>query len=588
MANSRAFRSKSLALRLLNRTGVGGLIGKFSFDPQEPLSRSALDQMIDDSQGPATSRDFVTAPGIALGVHGRRTSIAALEQPLLRVAANTAITNAAAIRAELSACDHAFDTASDAELILRAYARWSIGCFGRLRGPFACALWDAAARRLVLARDQIGIRPLHFAVLPNQGVLFASDIRSVISHPDMSREWCPDAIDTYLAFGYVPAPLTAFRRITSLEPAHVLIVEGRRLHIERYWDVPAPQSLRLDDALERGRQDVRRVIDDQASRADESLLYSGGLGSTTLLACAAQPLSPVLTVDFGLDGAERARTERAANHLGYSTERVEPEPIAAGLVRELAAHFDQPVADPRAVTQLALCRAARQRTDSACTATGATALWSQRPSQPRQHLDEHCRHALYTRAFAWQVRDSDPFARQTELLEGVVPPDPPARARYVDAHTRLPGSEIVIAERAAAAAGLELRYPLLDPILVASAAAIRAQLTSRRAGTSALQLLLSPLVPRNLLPSPKNRPAAGWLAAALLPLVPGTLLSARFDSRDIVSRPTLRRLWEEHASGRRDHGGLLWSLLMLELWFRHRVDNDASDEPEEYAVRRAA
>jgi asparagine synthase (glutamine-hydrolysing) len=545
--------------------------------------------MVDAAHGAATSRDIVAAPGMALGVHGTQGSTALEAQPPLHVAANAAITNAAAIRAELSACGAAFHTATDAELILRAYVQWSTESFARFRGPFTCAIWDAARRRLVLARDHIGIRPLHFAMLPNQGVLFASDIRSLLADPGVPREWCPYAVDAYLTFGFVPAPKTAFRRVTSLEPGHLLIVEGRRLHTERYWDIPAAQSVRLNDALEGVRQDIRQVMDDQAPGA-AGLLYSGSLGSTALLACGGRPFSSVVTVDTGLDGAELTRSERAASHLGCARELVDAETIGPGLVRGLAADFDQPVADPRAVTQLAVCRAAKRRTPAAFAATGATTLWSRRPRRsPRPLQDERDRRSLYTRAFAWQVRDSEPHLRQAALLDGAETRNSLARARYVDAHTRLPDSELVIAERAAAATGVVLGYPLLDPIVIARAAAITSTLKRRLTDASGLRLLLASRIPRNLLPSSTDhRPPHLWLNAALRSLVPGTLLSERSDNRDIVSRPTLRRLWEEHASGRRDRGGLFWSLLMLELWFRHWVDNDASDEPAEYAVRRAA
>src|SRR4030095_3649119 len=108
----------------------------------------------------------------------------------------------------------------------------------QLRGPFACAIWDDANRRLILARDHIGVRCLYFAVLPGQGVVFASAVRALWRDPDVARDWCPKGIDNYLTLGYIPAPLTAFRQISKLQPAHYLLVEGQRLHIDAYWDFP--------------------------------------------------------------------------------------------------------------------------------------------------------------------------------------------------------------------------------------------------------------------------------------------------------------------------------------------------------------
>ena len=97
-------------------------------------------------------------------------------------------------------------------MIAHAYDRWGTRCFERLRGPFACAIWDDSNRRLVLARDHIGIRPLYFALLHGHGVVFASQVSALLQDPGVPRDWCPDAIDAYLALGYIPAPLTAYRR----------------------------------------------------------------------------------------------------------------------------------------------------------------------------------------------------------------------------------------------------------------------------------------------------------------------------------------------------------------------------------------
>ena len=585
---------------------MSGLIGKFSFDPQEPLARPVLEQMLDAARpclperldGVARSgsgRDIFQAPGIAIGVAGeaRDLTIAAHEFPPLRAAAHAELANAAALRHQLAALGYTFTTDADSEVMLAAYAQWGTGAFRRFRGPFACAIWDAMNRRLVLARDHVGIRPLYFALLPNHGLVFASEIRSLVCDPGVPRDWCATAIDAYLALGYVPAPLTAYRRISKLEAGSFLVIEGRRFHVERYWDLPAAETQPARTVVAGIAADVRRVMTDQAADGlVHGLLYSGGVGSTTLLASAPSTVSTIVSVAMGADGDELARSDRAAAHLGYLCEIEGAQPKLPRLAREMAALCDEPVADPAAVSHLALCIAARRQTDVAFAATGAATLWGGHPRHrhPRPLQDTNGRRALYTRAFAWDVRDVNPLARHLELELARDTSDPIDRALYVDAHTFLPDSELVVAEHAAAAAGLRLRYPLLDPDLVARAATTPGTLKQHGgADMYALRLVLGRSLPAALLPPARRSPARhAWLDPALAALVPAVLLSPRFDGRGIVSRPALRHLWDEHVSGRHDHGHRLWALLMLEFWFRDSIDGDAAEEPVEYAVLKAA
>jgi asparagine synthase (glutamine-hydrolysing) len=624
---------------------VGAIIGKFSFDPQEPLARPVLEQMLDASLQRAASRDLFAVPGIALGACGdaellRRDSS---EFRPLHLVADASITNAALLRCELERLGHRFAGFTAVEVIQHAYDAWGTECFTRLRGPFACAIWDGAARRLIIARDHLGIRPLYFAVLPNHGLVFATDIRALLQDPGVSREWCSEAIDAYLAVGYVPAPLTAYRRVSKLEAAHVLIVEGHSLRVERYWDLPAPEAAVATDTTDRLSRSLHQVMTAQAADGRVSgLLYSGGVGSTTLLASLPEQVSTIVSVDEQ-DGADLARSDRAAAHLGFRRDLETADPQVPLLAQELAAHFAEPIADPAAVSQLALCMAARRHTDCAFSATGAATLWAgharhrvervemtlrawlaaplaawsaglARPLQDAfrgaralSHLalppadayavkhayglwDDHHRRSLYTRGFAWEVRDANPFARHLELYLSRDTADPIDRALYVDAHTFLADSELIASEHAAAAAGMQLRYPMLDPALALLAGRTPGEL-KQRAGRDmyALRLVLARALPRELMPPTRRRRAVhAWLEPALSSLVPAVLLSPRFDGRGIVSRPALRGLWEEHRSGRCNHGHRLWSLLMLEFWFRDSIDGDAAEEPEEYAVLKAA
>src|SRR5688572_11546514 len=340
----RPFLAKSLALRLLNRTAVGGIIGKVSFDPREPLALPILEQMLDASADSRDSaRGLYTAPGIAIGWAGTRTgapnTVASSRRGSLHACADAHITNAGPLRTELEDLGHRFEETGDDELILRAYEQWGRGAFARLRGPFACAIWDANERRLVLARDHVGVRPLYLALLPDQGVAFASEIRALLREPGVRRDWSPAAVDAYLALGYVPAPLTAYRRISKLEGAHALIVEGRRLHAEPYWDVPHPQRSPMAerDAVACIADRLRRAVADQAAGGDGTgFLYSGGTASTALLSAAASTAGTIVTVTLDQDAADVVRSGRAASMLGRSREIESVTPDVGALARRLA------------------------------------------------------------------------------------------------------------------------------------------------------------------------------------------------------------------------------------------------------------
>jgi asparagine synthase (glutamine-hydrolysing) len=638
---------------------VGGIIGKLSFQHDETLARPILEQMLGALRHRgSTGHGIHTAPGIALGwcddapAPITRPVVATNEQESVRVVADAALSNATALRIELARRGHLLRGRTDADLIAHAYDEWGDACVEHLRGPFACAVWDQARERLLLARDYMGVRPLFFAMLHGHGIVFASEIRALLQDPGVGREWCPAAIDAYLAVGYVPAPLTAYQRVSKVEPAQRLVVEGRRLHIEQYWDLPMPDTTADENAIidafdDRLRGAIRAELKDTRIAGT---LYSGGLASAALLASMPAHRSlgeggpahhrdaAVVCVAVDDDTTDVARSHATAQHLGFDPRIEVAVPDVAVVAPQLAAHFDEPLADPAAISQYATLVAARLHTDGALTGHGASALWagyarhrverveavvrswlggplgtvsslarslqdSIKGARSLSHLavppaeacavkhayglwDDEFRRAIYTRGFAWQVRESDPFARHVELYAARSTDDALDRALYVEARTFLPDNTLAIAERASMAAGIQLRFPYLERELVEFAARVPSSIRQQGAtGMHPLHLMLSRRLPAALMPPAQRRPVQHpWLPAALQAMVPAVLLARRFDGRGIVSRPAVRQLWEDHTSGRRDHSHRLWSLLMLEFWFREYIDGDAAEEPLEYAI----
>jgi asparagine synthase (glutamine-hydrolysing) len=565
---------------------VSGIIGKLSFEQHETLARPVLEQMLDAVAHRGESRrDIHAAPGIALGA-----SVVGATATTW-VVADSRLVNARDLRAELRRHGRQVTEPDDAHLIAQAYEVWGEQCFARLEGPCACAVWDSRTRRLLLSRDAIGIKPLYFALLHAHGVVFASEIKALFHDPGVPREYSPEGIDAYLTLGYVPAPLTAFRRISKVEPGQFIVIDGRRLHAEQYWDVPAQPVTRVADALATVETGLRLALRGDGHDAASPVLFSGGVASATLLA-ASPAGTTALTVAIDQEASELTRADAVARRLGQ-TSTIEVATLdAPSLAKDLASRFDEPIADPWALAQHASCVATRQHgagssRPTAIAGHGASALFG---SAPRRTVwDGEHRRSLYTRAFASEVRDTDPRARYQDLCRARGSADINERSMYVQLRSVLPDSTLLVADRVSLAAGVSLRLPFLDRTFVETVAAIPA--SERLAGHGPLPLLqrlIDARLPAAGIPPARPAAAPSWLRHSLHALVPPVLLSPRFDGRGIVSRVALRSLWDEHRSGRTDHALRFWSLLMLEFWFRGCLDGDALEEPIEYALLKAA
>jgi len=213
-----------------------GITGRFNYDPRHQVDRDVLIAMTDAvaHRGPDAA-GYYLAPGVGLG--HRRLSIIDLstgDQPLanedgtVQVVFNGEIYNFADVRAELIARGHRFRTGSDTEIIVHGYEEWGDRCVDRFRGMFAFAVWDASARRLLLARDRLGVKPLYYAEVPGCGIVFGSEIKSLLEDPEVPRAWRPEAIDAYLTLLYIPAPDTIYRAVKKLPPGHILVAEAGR------------------------------------------------------------------------------------------------------------------------------------------------------------------------------------------------------------------------------------------------------------------------------------------------------------------------------------------------------------------------
>jgi asparagine synthase (glutamine-hydrolysing) len=621
-----------------------GITGRVNYDPLWPIDRGVLAAMTDAvaHRGPDAA-GYHVAPGIGLG--HRRLSIIDLstgDQPLsnedgtIWTVFNGEIYNFADVRAELAAYGHRFKTGSDTEVIVHGYEQWGERAVEKFRGMFAFAVWDAPRRRLLLARDRVGVKPLYYAELPGRGIVFGSELKSLLEDPDVPRAWRPDAIDAYLTLLYVPAPATIYAGIHKLEPGHVLVAENGGVRVSRYWDLtftgdgdPSREDEYLErlDALLADSVSLRQIAD-----VPLGAFLSGGIDSSAVAAYMVETSArPPITISVGFDHAaydELAHARLVAGHLGCE---FHPRTVTADIVSllpKLAWHFDEPFADSSAVPTYYVSKAARELVTVALSGDGGDELWagyarhrverweqrgravlgpasaaagalgralplSLKGARALRHLgagpDQACalKHAygmfepdaktrLYSGDFAASIRGADPFARFREIYARCASPDGVDRAMYVDVHTYMVDDILTKVDRMSMAVSLEARDPLLDHRLLEFAASVPSSLKIRNGrGKYLLRKVLQRRIPAAILERGKHgfaAPIAEWLRGPLAPMADALLADGRLRDRGVFDQREISRLWREHREGRAEHPHRLWQLVMLELWFRRFID----------------
>jgi asparagine synthase (glutamine-hydrolysing) len=318
---------------------------------------------------------YYIASGVGLG--HRRLSIIDLRpegrQPMTNedgtvwVVFNGEIYNFPEQRQWLLERGHIFRSMTDTEVIIHLYEELGVDCLARLRGMFAFAVWDEPRRRLFIARDRLGKKPLFYR-MDDRRLLFASEAKSIICYPGVPTEPDYASIHDYLTFGYVPSPRAGFKGMSKLPPAHYLLLEDGRLTVKRYWHLTYMPKLRISD--EDAAAELRRRLDEavrlrMVSDVPIGAFLSGGVDSTAVVAFMSRHSSrPVKTfsIVFPQTEYDESRFSRMAAKA-FATEHheftVEPED-AASLVTELSWYYDEPYADSSAIPTFYLSKMTRQ------------------------------------------------------------------------------------------------------------------------------------------------------------------------------------------------------------------------------------
>ena len=552
------------------------------------------------------------------------------EDGAIWVVFNGEIYNYQELRKELIGQGHRFETNSDTETVIHLYEQHGSGGLERLRGMFAFAIWDAKRKRLLLARDRFGKKPLYYAAL-SQGLYFGSEL-SCFRAAGVPLDIDSEALRLYFQFGYIPDPYTAFRSIRKLPAgswltydAHGAIGQGR------YWRLPVPAE-RVDPAVSEPEIRARlREKFDEAVRirmiADVPLgaFLSGGIDSSAVVASMAlQSPEPVKTFSIGFE-------EAAFNELNYASlvakkyrtdhHEIVVRPDAVSLAHKLARHFGEPFADSSAIPTFIVSEFAARSVKVALSGDGGDELfagyesfqaverlssWDALPQTVRRFLSvlsDRLPYAAYGKNYLHMISRSTTFGRYLEYnyapyqlrrqlfapdwmapadagfvrrtLSDCLPPNgagPLTQALYFEATASLTGGMLVKVDRMSMANSLEVRSPFLDHELAELSAEIpHAWKLRERRGKRILIDALADRLPPELLTRGKmgfDVPLAGWFRGPLRPLLWDQLAGQRFLNRGIVSPEFLRQILREHDTGRRDNSYWLWSLLMLELWFQ--------------------
>jgi asparagine synthase (glutamine-hydrolysing) len=341
-----------------------------------------------EHRGP-DSRGTHLAAGIALGIQRLRViDLVSGDQPVFNedgsvaVVLNGEIYNYRELRRDLESRGHVFATRSDTEVIAHLYEELGPALVGSLHGMFALAVWDSRRRRLLLARDRLGKKPLFYA--ERAGVIsFASELPALLEDGEISREVDGEALDEFLTLGYVPAPRSAFRAVRKLPPAHRLVFEDGRCTVDRYWRLSYERKLTFASAAEldeqlraKVRAAVRRRL---VSDVPLGAFLSGGIDSAAVVsAMAAESSSPVRTFSVGFggpDGDELPAARRLAAHFGAEHHEFQVRPDAVELLPRIVRHHGEPFGDVTAVPTFCLSEVARAHVTVALTGDGGDELF---------------------------------------------------------------------------------------------------------------------------------------------------------------------------------------------------------------------
>ena len=627
-----------------------GICGIYNGKSGEPVSGQLLERMTGSisHRGPDDSGAYLDGP---LGLGFARLSIIDLSgghQPMTNetgdiwLVFNGEIWNYKELRKELIEKGHQFRTNSDTETIVHAYEEYGVDCVARLHGMFGFAIWDASRRRLLLARDRAGKKPLYYT-RANGSFIFGSEIKALLHHPDVKRQADPQALADFLSVRYVPGPATLFANIYKVLPGHWLLYENDNIREECYWDYSFGQTERrpIEEYIQDIRQHVRRAIEERMiADVPVGAFLSGGVDSSIVTGTMSQLTNhPVQTfaVGFDVEGySELPYARLVADH--FRTEHHELVVKCSDLSEYwplLTWHRDEPVSEPSDLGVYLVSKLARNYVKVVLSGEGGDELFA---GYPKYVVDWMARyyHMLPTPVrdnvvmplldqLPYSMRKLKTAARNLsqpvpqrwmswfgifngQLKENILSENIKANIDidssrvfrrwlaknpqrdnlssmlYLDTKIWLPDNLLMKGDKMTMAASLEARMPLLDYQLTEYAASIPSKDKIRPFKAKYLfKRAYADFLPETILTRKKmgfNVPTGTWFREGQRNLITQLLLSERARDRGYLNDAFVASLLRDHLEGKTNYQSQLFILASLELWFRVFIDSPELISPQ--------
>src|SRR5271166_660256 len=621
-----------------------GIAGIVTTAAEERIEAATIHRMCQAivHRGPDDEGIFVK-DGTGFGM--RRLSIIDLaggHQPVFNedrsvwVVFNGEIYNFQQLRAKLLSRGHHLSTHSDTEVIVHLYEEMGRDCVQQLRGMFAFALYDERRRKVLIARDRLGEKPLHYA-FDGKRLLFGSEIKAIHAVAPELAKIDRHALRQYLQFGYVPDPATSFSNIKKLPPAHLLELEGGKLSISQYWDVPEYGTHSFTSEEECLEELEHRLAEAVQMRliADVPLgaFLSGGADSSTIVALMARFSSrPVKTFSIGfkrMDFDETPYARLVAEKFGTEHHELILEPDVVSSVETISRSLEEPFGDASALPTYYVSCLARQHVTVALSGDAGDEIfagydryrvcledrafpwipdWTRRTY--REQIYRFVPHSVPGRSFSysislpWQERyledisfkplhremqlfsddfmapgedEADPFRVFRDYLDSAPAKDDLSHLLYLDLKTYLPADILTKVDRMSMLASLEARAPMVDHVFLEWATGLTSEWKMRGGEQKYILKRLAERVgvPREVLHRPKQGfalPLVHWTRHELKELIQTVLLEPRTLQRGYLNPRGVHQLLDEHFRQRRNHAGRIWRLLMFELWHRNYLE----------------
>jgi asparagine synthase (glutamine-hydrolysing) len=544
---------------------------------------------------------------------------------------NGEIYNHLELRRELQELGHHFHSDCDTETVLRAFLQWDMACFARLRGMFALALWTKSTKRLVLARDRMGIKPLYFARYRDD-LFFGSELKAILTHPEVERRLSLDGLDCYLSLNYVPCPWTLVEGIEKLPPGQWLEWRDGKVSSDSYWRLPCDvvRDWTLQSACEELdgllRQSLREHL---VSDVPLGMWLSGGIDSSTILHYAAESGAPLKTFSISFQGRsfdETAYIREVAQRYHTDHEELDLNPAVnlQDAIEQFAYYSDEPSADAGALPVWFLSKLSKTKTTVSLSGEGADELFggylthrANRLAALARRLPQKALQLAFSGLRLWPVSD-DKISfeyRLKRFLEGcqmaadrahvywngtfsqaqkmaLLQPELPPALEYIlgelrDRHTPnddlapylwfdqryfLPDDILTKTDRMSMAHSLEVRPPFLDHRIVEFAASLPAALKIRG---SRQKVILKELMRDKLPPSVLQRkkigfdiPVHDWLRGPLRSMMQEVLMDGASRHSGLFRRDAIETQIRDHLERRVNVGYHLWGLMILFFWTR--------------------